>query len=338
MVRVNLSVYSVKIKEKRSRNSLTRIDNLFASGTPFSEILEDTIKKYSKSKLKPYLDKDNQKAICFINSNDDLVPKEDSRLKVKKITLYYGLYGRIQEVLNTRTGAVDETLGEDMSPVMEYAVTFVEDTQVKSHAYLIVQSYSQLGYKSTLERVLSEEIHKSFPKCTLKIEPVVSPELIKKIEEEGKVMSVIFSANTFPRDSADAKRLLNSMQIKENNAKSVELTILGTKDKTLIPKTGISTFVEKARAVIKNGDATAFYSVAKIVPTNIRAQIALDNRSLTMSVNKEELEINEVFELKESSAIQNGRINEEYIFKKSIESILTIVNKYKDLFGECRVD
>ena len=112
MSKVNLTAYTISIKEKFSRQQSENIDNIIGSGITLKQVIESAISRYSINNGNgvPFRDTTSQKALLFSSSQNSVYPTNTPRLDLKKVQLYHGEYGLVQDVLDTQTGVLQQGL------------------------------------------------------------------------------------------------------------------------------------------------------------------------------------------------------------------------------------
>ena len=91
MAKINLSPYTVKIRNKHSNNE-EDIYNLFGTNISLYEVISDISLKF---KQKPFKQPKNHKALKFENKINTYT---DNRVKVLQDILFYGEYGRLMKL------------------------------------------------------------------------------------------------------------------------------------------------------------------------------------------------------------------------------------------------
>ena len=126
MAKINLSPYTIRIKQKYSKED-EDISDLF--GTKIS--LYDVISNISlKFKQKPYKQSENQKALKFENK---IKTNSNNRVKILQDIIFYGEYGRILKLMDTDTGIMDKNpIDPNKSPVLDFTFTYFEDSLIGS--------------------------------------------------------------------------------------------------------------------------------------------------------------------------------------------------------------
>ncbi len=332
MAKVNLSPYSVAVNRKYSRKFEEDITDLFGKKIVLSDVIEQIIAKYGKI---PFREKASQKALKF----DGPVQKtETDRFKIIQSVVYYGAYGILTKIMDVNTGVIDPKLiDKEKSPVVDFIFTYVEDKLNTKFAFLIGQTYSVQGYKSTFEKAMQEELTAITRPYGISpivnIDPLFNKELIELLISGARMYDLTFIATEVDNDSSDI--LLSGMKkhgLNISATKSFEVAITSYKNKSLLLPRKAREMIEYLRSMLQNPKRSPFFIMTKSEAKEIKARVITPTREFTVGIGSDDFEFREILALDEAQSITtDGAINQGYILGEAKQYAETIAEKYKKL-------
>lgn len=328
MAKINLSPYTIRIKRKYSAKD-EDISDLF--GTKIS--LYDVISNISlKFKQRPYKQSKNQKALKFENK---IKTNSNNRVKILQDIIFYGEYGRILKLMDTDTGIMDKNqIDPNKSPVLDFTITYFEDSLIKTQSYIIAQTYSNNGYKTIFHNLLKEEINDRFGiDSTVEINPIISSEIIDLIKRGGRIFDITLISHDISKDSTDhllSDSSKNCLII--GNTNEISFSLSSSRGANLINIDKIEDFVDSLKKMILNSAETPFYEITKSRLDEIKIKIKTKNKEHTVGISSDDLEFKEIRPLDDEDVIlKNGTIAINYILKEARDYSTEIVDMYKQV-------
>lgn len=351
MAKINLSPYTIKIREQRT-DKLEDINALFGTKISLFDIINDIVCKYEQ---KPFTQSDNQKALKFKNKDKletylesasekaEKVPdahdggntQTDERVNFIQDIIYYGEYGILMNIMDVNTGVMQEdNIDPDKSAVLDLTFTYFQDSLINTQSYIIAQTYSNRGYKTIFNNLLRDEIKSRFAKdAIVEIKPILSSQIIDLIKKGGRIIDITFISHDVSKDSAD--HLLSDSPNKGliiGNAKTFSVTLSSSKNKSLADPAKIIEFTESLKNMLMNSAEVPFYEMTECKLNEIKLKIATKNKDFMIGISVDDLEFKEVLPLDNDDVIlANGAIAHNYIFKQAKDYANSIAERYRDL-------
>ena len=326
MSKISLHPYVISIRKKRSKID-EDVNNLFGTNTALVDIIKDVLLKYSK---KPFLQEKSKKALKFEN-----IPKitkiED--VNIIQSLVYYGEYGIIRKIMDTKTGEIDENLIDpEKTPVFDLIYTYFQDDLIKTKAYLISQTYSGNGYKTILTDLIRLELNAKFNSdVVVDINPLVSHDLVDIMKKEDRIIEIGFISHDVTKD--DASKILsdNDHEIEIDNLRDVNLSLSSSKNKSLIPYDKIEEVTSNLKKMVLNSKQTAFYEITNSVANEIKVKVATPLNDFTVSINSNNLKFKESYSLDDDIVIgSDGRIAHDYIINEAKKYATSVADRYRN--------
>ncbi|MDG3547444.1 hypothetical protein [Methanobacterium formicicum] len=197
MAKFKLTPYIIRIRQKRSTEFLILDDlditNESSSGDSGIDLF-DVLKNFFETNDK-IIDEDLKKTLYI---NDDQIEYEERSIFG---TIRSGEYGYNADFLNINTlDRVQDARTEDDSEDYPF-VFFLNIPRNKNYGILILQTFKTIRIKTILEKALIEHIGGvSDYDLTIKFNPLISSDLLEKLENASKVIDVEFVRHDVPRD------------------------------------------------------------------------------------------------------------------------------------------
>lgn len=328
MAKINLSPYTIEIRQKRNKEN-EDLFNLFGTGTSLFDVVKEIIDKYKQT---PFKQSKNQKTLKF----DDKVKFNNlSRIQLVQDTLYYGEYGVLMRLMDTNTGLMDSNpIDPDKSPVLEFAFTYFQDSLIKKHGYFILQTYSNKGYKTVLNRLLENELNAKFNKdVIIEMNPIISSDIIDLVKKGGRIFDITFISHDVSKDSTnDLLKDSSNQGLNIGHTKQFSMSITSSKGSNLVLPNQIEQFTEYLKKMILNSAEIPFYEMTKSRLDEIKIKIATINKDYTITIDENELEFKEIRPLDDTDVIlENGAIASIYILNESMKYASEISKMYSEL-------
>lgn len=326
MSKINLSPYTIKVKEKNSMKC-EDLENLFGKGISLLDVVKEIKSEY---KTKPYKQNNSKKAFKFENKTFNY---SINNVNIVQDIIYYGEYGVLRKIMNIETGEInpDDVISAEESPVFDLTFTYFQDSLVKYQSYIIVQSYSRMSYKTLFNKLLEDKLKSIFDiEITVDINPLINSELIELVENGGRIVEISLISNDIPKDPADL--LLNSQEekLEIKNTNQVNFSLTSSKGKSLISKDGIIAFERKLRDIVIDPKATPFYEVTKCQVNEIKIKVSTENKDYTVYLDSTGSEFKQTLPLNDNDIISDdGTINNGNILVIARDYVNIVVNKYR---------
>lgn len=323
-----LSPYVVKVRKKNSSEP-EDLDNLFGEGKTLFDIIKEIKSDY---KLKPYNEDKNKKAIKF--ENKAIEYNINKGVRITQDIVYYGEYGVLRKVMNIDTGEINQAaINSNESPVYDLTFTYAQDSLVKGHGILIVQSYSRMSYKTVLTELIKNKLNSIFEnELSLDINPLVDDELIELIEKGGRVVEINLISHDISKESADILLESKKNQIEVRNTNKITLALTSSNGTSLAPIKDLQNLINNLRNVV-NSTTTPFYEVTKCYVNTVKIKVSTDSQNYTFCLDQDDsgdFEFKKIIPLNDDSLISNdGVINNGSILVLAREHIESIANKYR---------
>lgn len=351
MAKINLSPYTIKIREQRT-NKLEDINALFGTKISLFNIINDIVCKYEQ---KPFTQSENQKALKFKNKDKLKTKSESAAEKSEKVSdahevgttqtdervnfiqdiIYYGEYGILMNIMDVKTGDMQvDNIDPDKSAVLDLTFTYFQDHLINTQSYLIAQTYSNRGYKTIFNNLLRNEIKSIFDKNVIvEIKPILSSQIIDLIKKDGRIIDITFISHDVSKDSAD--HLLSDSPNKGltiGNTKTLSVSLTSSKNQSLINPSKIFDYTEWFKQMLLNSAESPFYEMTECNLNEIKLKIATKNKDFIIGISMDDLEFKEVLPLDNDDVIlANGAIAHNYIFKEAKDYANSIAERYRDL-------
>ena len=326
MAKISLHPYVISIRRKRSKTD-EDITNLFGTKIALVDIIKDALLQYGK---KPFLQKKSKKALKFENI---LETTKVGDVNIIQSLIYYGEYGIIRKIMDTKTGKIDKNLIDpDKTPVFDLTFTYFQDDLIKTKAYLISQTYSGKGYKTILTDLIKSELNAKFDvDVIIEINPLVSHNLVDIMKKEDRIIEIGFVSHDVTKDNASKILSNNDSEIDIDNLRDVNLLLSSSKNKSLVPYEKIDEITSSLKKMVLNSKQTAFYEITKSVMNEIKVKVATPLNDFTVSINSSDLIFKESYSLDDDIVIgSDGRIAHTYIFNKAKKYATSIADRYRN--------
>ncbi|WP_342305738.1 hypothetical protein [Methanolobus sp. ZRKC5] len=357
MSKISLSPYIIKIRQKYSAED-EDISDLFGTGTSLIDIIKDSLIKYSK---KPFLEDTSKKALKFEslpklkqedteeldaeNEEDAIKSKvflekiiaeelggEIGELTIIQSLVYYGEYGIIRSIMDTKTGAIDaESIDSEKTPVFDMTFTYFQDQLIRNKGYLIAQTYSGKGYKTILTHLIKSELNElSDEDIIVEIKPLMCHQLADIVQREDRITDIIFVSQDVSRDEAEKALPDGNYEIDIDNLKNFNLSLSASKNKSLVPYDKLEKVTSSLKKAFSNTRDTPFYEITNSELKQIKVKISTHKKEFTVGITYENLDFRESYAFEDDDVINsNGRIAHRYIANKAKEYSVSIASRYR---------
>lgn len=345
MSKISLSPYTIKIRQKRSKEN-EDISNLFGTGISLIDIVKDALNKYNK---KPFLEDNTKKALKFeklpklkreevtenanTENQDEVIGTVDANNKEESVKenvflekviseelgaeigeltiiqslVYYGEYGIIRSIMDTSTGDIDaESIDSEKTPVFDLTFTYFQDDLIKRRGYLIAQTYSGKGYKTIFAHLLKEELSEQFEvDVVVEIKPLMCHQLADIVQREDRVTDIIFVSQDVSRDNADNVLPDGNYEIDIDNLKNFNLSLSASKNKSLVPYDMLEKVASSLKKAFLNSKETRFYEITNSELKQIKVKISTPKKDFTVGISSNDLDFRESYTFDDENVIKS---------------------------------
>jgi len=212
MARFKLTPYKIHLKTaKESYLDLTSVNFGSKGKKPFFEIFKEFCEKYTKD---VYISTGtHQKTLC-IKELDNSVQSSlvNGFIKSGEYGLGADFYNLKSHVHKNRARTPDDS--EELPFLFLFCSPLNKNYDT---AFLILQKFKQFGAKNILKNAFQNFLSKHNNNLTLEIDPIVSQELIKKLEKSNRLVEVRMIKRKIPKDVADKNLIKNYGDLHEEH-------------------------------------------------------------------------------------------------------------------------
>lgn len=327
MAKINLSPYVVKIRQKNNKQN-EDVSNLFGTNVSLFDVMKEITSTYS---IKPFRQSKSQKALRF---EGNVKFNTFNRIQIIQDILYYGEYGILMKLMDTNTGLLDDDpIDPDKSPVLDFTFTYFQDSLIKSQSYLIVQTYSNRGYKTVLNDMLRGELSTRFNKDVIvETNPILGSDIVDLVKRGGRIFDITFISHDVSKDSTDHLLVDSSNQgLDINNTKKFSVSVTSSKGSSLVLPSQVESLAESLKKMVLNSAEAPFYEMTNNKLDEVKIKIATHNKDFTVVIDENELEFREILPLNDEDVIlDDGTIANTYILNEAKKYSIEISNMYRE--------
>lgn len=212
MARFKLTPYKIHLKTAKGGNlDLTSISFGTKGSMSFFEIFKEFCEEYAKEVYTPT--GNYQKTLC-IKELENSIESNQINGFIKS-----GEYGLGADFYNLKSRAhKNRARTPDDSEELPFFFLFCfPATKNRDTAFLILQKFKQFGAKSILKNSFQTFLSKHNNNLTLEIDPIISQELIKKLEKSNRLVELRMIKRKIPKDVADKNLIKNYEDLHEEH-------------------------------------------------------------------------------------------------------------------------